>query len=34
MSTSNAAKAVRRFLLSLDAWAAVAAAALDHGVPA
>jgi hypothetical protein len=33
ISASAAAKA-RRLLVSLGAWAAIAASALDHGVPA
>ena len=33
-SASAAAKAIRRLLVLLGAWAALAAAALDHGVPA
>ena len=31
---SAAAKAFRRLLVRLGAWAAIAATALDHGVPA
>jgi hypothetical protein len=34
ISASALAKALRRLLVSLGAWAAIAAAALDHGVPA
>ena len=34
ISASAAAKTLRRFLVSLSAWAAIAAAALDHSVPA
>jgi hypothetical protein len=34
MSASAAAKALRRFLVSLGHWAEIAATALDHGVPA
>jgi hypothetical protein len=34
ISASAAAKAFRRLLVSLGAWAAIAATALDHGVPA
>jgi hypothetical protein len=34
ISASAAAKALRRLLVSLGTWAALAAAALDHGVPA
>jgi hypothetical protein len=34
ISASTAAKALRRLLVALGAWAAIAAAALDHGVPA
>ncbi len=34
ISASAAAKALRRFLVSIAAWAAIAATALDHGVPA
>jgi len=34
MSASNVTKAFRRLLRSLDTWAAVAARALSHGVPA
>jgi hypothetical protein len=34
LSASAAATALRRFLASLAAWAAIAATALDHGVPA
>ncbi len=34
MSTSARAKALRRLVRALDRWAAIAAAALDLGVPA
>jgi len=34
ISASAAAKALRRFVVSLGHWTARAAAALDHGVPA
>jgi hypothetical protein len=34
MSISDANKALARLLVSLGAWAAIAATALDHGVPA
>ena len=34
MSASVVTKALRRLLLSLDTWAAIAARALAHGVPA
>jgi hypothetical protein len=34
ISAPAAAKAFRRFLVSLGHWAAIAATALDHGVPA
>ena len=34
ISASAPAKALRRLLVLLGAWAALAAAALDHGVPA
>ncbi len=34
ISASAAAKALRRLVVSLGAWAAIAATALDHGVPA
>jgi len=34
VSASDAANAFRRFLVSLGHWASLAAAALDHGVPA
>jgi hypothetical protein len=33
-SASATAKALRRLLVRLGAWAAIAATALDHGVPA
>ena len=33
-NSASAAKALRRLLASLGRWAAVAATALDHGVPA
>jgi len=34
ISASAAAKALRRLLVALGHWTALAAAALDHGVPA
>jgi len=34
ISSSAAAKALRRLRVALRAWAAIAATALDHGVPA
>ena len=34
ISASSAAKALRRFVASLGRYAVLAAAALDHGVPA
>ena len=34
ISASASAKALRRLLALLGTWAALAAAALDHGVPA